>query len=370
MNKCKCCNEIVTDTPWLHYVNMPDRAQNFPSKDDLEMDKGDELNIYQCPYCGLIQLFNEPVEYYRDVIRAVAVSDEMREFRKDYFCNFIEKCNLKGKKVVEIGAGCGEYMEMVEKQQVDVYGIEHSKTAVQIAKGKGLKIFEGFVEDNSTLIPCSPYDGFYIMNFLEHIPNPRQFLLGIANNLTENGYGLIEVPNGDFIIKNHMISEFMLDHLSYFTTGTLKLLLETSGFEVLNCQVIWHDYIISAIVRKRKKCEISGFQKEQERLKQLVDTFVEKMKAKDKNIAIWGAGHQALAIMALTQVQSKVICVIDSASFKQNRFTPATHIPIYGPDKIEELKIGAIMVMAGSYSTEVIKIISSRFPWIEAEIIE
>lgn len=369
MKKCRCCESLIVNNPLLHYENMPGRAQNFPDIMQIKEDKGINLDVYECPYCGLVQIFGEPVSYYRDVIRAIAVSEEMREFRKQYFHEFLIKCNLLGKKVIEIGAGCGEYMEILEAEDVDVYGIEHLEKSVQAARHKGLHVSQGFVENSQTEIHGAPYDGFYTMNYLEHIPEPKEFLKGILNNLTEDGCGLVEVPNGDLIFKKYMFSEFMLDHLSYFSKESLSRMLELSGLEVVSCEVIWHDYILSAIVKRRKQISVEKFKTEQERLIEEAREYINMMQKKGKKVAIWGAGHQALAFLSLAKLQTCLECVIDSAEFKQNKFTPATHIPIVSPSKIKELEIGAVIIMAGSYSDEVQRMIQKNYKQIDTKVL-
>ena len=78
-------------------------------------------------------------------------------------------------------------------------------------------------------------------------------------------------------------------------------------------------------------------------------------------VAVWGAGHQALAIISLMNLSDKIKYVVDSAPFKQNKFTPATHIPIVSPEQLITEPVDAIIVMAASYSSEVVKIIQQNF---------
>jgi hypothetical protein len=77
-------------------------------------------------------------------------------------------------------------------------------------------------------------------------------------------------------------------------------------------------------------------------------------------VAVWGAGHQALAVLALADLGNKIAYVVDSAPFKQGRYTPATHIPIVSPEQLVENPIGAIIIMAASYSDEVARLIRKR----------
>ncbi|WP_129409208.1 hypothetical protein [Marinitoga lauensis] len=96
MHKCRICGSNTI--PLLKMPNMPSRSQFFPTEETLNLDKPTTLNIVQCSACGLIQLNNEPVSYYKEVIRATSVSKEMRKFRIHQLKKFIEKYRLSRKK--------------------------------------------------------------------------------------------------------------------------------------------------------------------------------------------------------------------------------------------------------------------------------
>lgn len=336
----------------------------------MDEDRGIDLDVLQCPGCGLIQIGGEPVDYYRDVLRAVGVSEEMKRFRRTYFREFVSRFGLWNSRIIEIGAGCGEYVELFAELGVDVRGLEHRAESVAAGRKKGLQMLQGFVENAGTELPDGPYDAFYTMSFLEHIPDPNEFLRGIANGLKEKGAGLVEVPNGDFILKNHLFSEFMLDHLSYFTEGTLRFLLEKNGFQVLSCDSIWNDYILSAVVRKRTaSAQWCRFQSRQDELVRAVRAYADKVWDTGGRLAVWGAGHQALALLSLAELKDRVTCVIDSAPFKQGRYTPATHIPVAAPECIQSEGIGAVLIMAGSYAQEIVSIMRKSWPQVDIAVV-
>ncbi|MDR0920712.1 MAG: class I SAM-dependent methyltransferase [Oscillospiraceae bacterium] len=357
---CRLCGSEI-DNYLIIYEGMPKSAQNFP--DSPDEDAGEDLSVIQCPWCGLVQLAGSPVPYYRDVIRASAVSAEMREFRKNQFSLFVRDNNLFGKKIIEIGAGNGEYMSAFENIDAHIFGLENSKN-------NSASIYKGFVENECYYIPNSPYDAFYCLNFLEHIPSPKSFLRGIVCNLTEDGVGIIEVPNTDMIFKTGLFSEFIHDHLMYFTKDTFRLMLETNGFSVVSLDVIWHNYIISAVVKKKHIKNVNNFLENRKTLTDSIHAYLDQKSDEGKIIASWGAGHQALAVLALSGIGGKIQYVIDSADFKQNKLTPATHIPIISPSKINELGIDCIIVMAASYSSEVVKLINENYTHIEVAVIE
>ena len=177
--------------------------------------------------------------------------------------------------------------------------------------------------------------------------------------MTDDAIGLVEVPNFDMILRNNIFSEFIPDHLFYFTEETLRAALGINGFEIIECNEVWYDYIISAIVKKRKRLDISHFRQYQARLKNEIEEYIRLFT--DKKVAIWGAGHQALAIISLIDLGGKIRYVVDSAPFKQGKYTPATHVPIVSPDAIGSDPVDAVMVMAASYSDEVAKIIREKY---------
>ena len=131
------------------------------------------------------------------------------------------------------------------------------------------------------------------------------------------------------------------------------------GFEILECNEIWHDYILSAVVRKRSKLDISDFNGYQAQLNNEIQKYIARFK--DKRVAIWGAGHQAFAVISLTNLSNKIKFVVDSAVFKQGKYTPATHIPIVSPDTLKTDPVDAVIVMAASYSDEVAMILHRNY---------
>jgi SAM-dependent methyltransferase len=343
----------------LRYSNMPAAAQFFPNAAALATERGTTLSVVQCSGCGLVQLDCAPVPYYREVIRAAGFSDEMREFRTKQFAELTSRYSLQGKKVIEIGCGRGEYLELLAAQPVEAHGLEFAEDAVQHCRNKGLRVNRGYIDSPVASIEDGPFAAFFILSFLEHFPHPSSALRGIAHNLSSDGIGILEVPNFDLILRNEMFAEFIADHVSYFTRDTLALALSLNGFDVIECKEVWHDYIISAVVKKRRPTSLAHFHDHQSRLTRDLHEYIATFG--DMNVAVWGAGHQALALIALAGLAGKVKYVVDSAPFKQGKFTPATHIPIVSPDHIERDRVDAIIVMAASYSDEVTRTIRRRF---------
>ena len=351
--RCRVCGGTLTE-PLLSYPNMPSVAQHLPGQAELASDRGVTLRICQCLGCGLIQLDNEPVPYFREVIRAAAFSPEMRGFRREQFADWIARHNLAGRRVLEVGCGRGEYLELLSA--VEAWGMEYGEESVNACKAAGLRVIRDYPGEGEGPLSNHSFDGFLILNWLEHLPDPGCALDRIGASLTPGGVGLVEVPNFHFALSNGMFTEFTRDHLFYFTAETLTTLLNLHGFEVLSCRKIWYDYILSAEVRKRPAMPCQGFEMSRKRLLLELDEFI----GQDK-VAVWGAGHQALMVLAAAGLEKKICYVVDSATFKQGKYTPATHLPIVSPEQLRTDPPAAIIVMAASYCDEVAAVIRADF---------
>lgn len=358
IDKCRVCEGELHKI--LSFYNMPGSAQNFPTKETLHLDSGEDLEVCQCSWCNLIQLNCEPVSYYKEVIRSAAFSEDMGIFRKKQFTEFVDSYRLSGKDILEIGCGRGEYMSLMAQCDVNVSGIEYSTESVESCRAAKLDVNKCYINTEDEPLGFNKrFDAFYILNFLEHLPNINEVLRGAAKNLKEDAVGLVEVPNFDMILRNKLFSEFISDHLYYFTKDTLRMTLERNGFEIIECKEIWYDYIISAVVRKRKKTDISHFKTHQETITKEIKEYISQYGA--KKVAIYGAGHQALAIISLTNIRNDIKYVVDDATFKQNKYTPATHIPIVSKDSLRMDPVEAVLVMAASYSDEVAEKLRKHF---------
>jgi len=335
---------------------MPGKAQYLPDSSSLKDDSALCLELYACPYCSVIFLDTEPVSYYREVIRSASVSEELKAQKQKQFNEFCEKYALKEKNVVEIGCGNGEFLEILAKCTPQAFGLEYAIESVSKCQSKGLNIYQGFISSDDYRICDDLFDGFLLLMFLEHIPEPRTFLRGIFNNLTNDAVGIIEVPNSEMIFGTGLYAEIMKDHLFYFNLQSVSVLLGSCGFEIIEQNIIRDDYVLSLTVRKKSTYALNDIT---DYIKKVNNCFSNSLD-KHKKVAIWGASHQTFFLLSQLIDTTKISCIIDSAEFKQGKFSPVTHIPIIKPsDELEDFD--AIIVSAGSYSPEIIEILRLRY---------
>ena len=371
MENCRICGKTLCEGSLMDFSSQPSSAQALPEKG--KPDKGVDFSVKRCASCGVVQLDLPPVPYYREVIRTAGLSEEMRIFRLAQFSSFIEKYSLQGKKILECGCGEGEYLAIMKECGLLPYGMDGSIKNVEKSRNKGLEAEKLYFDTGTEKCKNGPFDAFYILNFLEHIPDIPAYLKGIYGNLNEEAVGLVEVPDFGMMLKNDFFAEFIPDHLYYFTAESLRNILHENGFLVLHTENTFHSYILSMQVKKMtqeernsfipvkksyEKPDLSGMKKAKEKF---VKDCMEILSSGDR-CAVWGASHQTFSVLGFLQeydkalLQKKLLFVADSAPFKQGKLTPATHFDIVTPGKIMEEKIDTLLIIAGGYSEEIARI--------------
>lgn len=332
--------------------NMPSSAQDIPSAENLDKDKGIDISLCHCKACGLVQLDCEPVFYYKDVIRAGGLSTTMDKLRRSQYDEFISLCNLNNQKILELGCGGGEFLGILKDYPVKAYGVEHSEKLVQKALENGLNVDRDFPESENHIFKNAPFKAFTSFNFLEHQPKPLIYLRAIYNNLEEEAYGLITVPSFEYIVEQESFYEIIPDHIAYYSMDSLKTLLANAGFDVLKEERVNRD-TLAVIVAKKRKPDVSAIVRQKEDIKKETYKLIETYKNNNKKIAIWGASHQGFTLCATLDLKDKIEFIIDSAPFKQGLYAPASHIKIISPLDAAKTDISAILIVAPGYTKEI-----------------
>lgn len=373
--RCIVCGHSFQERELLRLENMPASAQDIPEPGEAGGDQGITLRLYQCRWCGLVQFDCEPVGYYRDVIRSGGYTTTMKDLRTSQYRHLIEAYGLEGKKFLEAGCGQGEFLDMLRGFPVEAFGVEHRKDLVDKAVSRGLKVTEGFAQTEDTILgEDGPYDVFLSFNFLEHQPEPGVMLDCIWNNLTDSGMGLITVPSLEYILKYDGYYELIRDHIAYYTFDTLRYLLESHGFLVLEEEMVNQD-TLSVIVKKTERpdgaaggqrresapVDVSGLKSSLKEIPGQIEKLCLKLEAEGKTLAMWGAGHQGFTLAATTALRDHARYILDSAPFKQGKVAPASHVPIAAPEEFEKDPVDVILIAAPGYTEEIAGEIRRRF---------
>ena len=385
-NTCLACGGRLPKEPVMSFSGMPASAQHIPKREELGSDRPWDLSIYACPDCGLLQFDCEPVDYYRDVIRAVGLSETMRELRRRDYRYLTEELSLSGGRFIECGCGRGEFLEVLKEFPVSIYGTEADKSNAEAAarllnedrggkdqgSGEPCHIENIFPDSCDISIPGAPFDCFLSFNFLEHQPDPASMLLAMYNNLRQGGYGLITVPSFEYILEQGYYYEFIRDHIANYELGSLRRLIESCGFELIDSGRIGIGDTLRAVVRKpsggpeklyeqrpikEKASEDMGcFEKirtNKSRIEKSIEQLCERLSLEGRSLSLWGAGHQGFTIASTTRLKDYASCFVDQAPFKQGRYAPASRLPIIGPSEFLENPADAVLITAPGYIREI-----------------
>lgn len=151
----------------------------------------------------------------------------------DWICNSL---NLKDgalnsiQTVFEVGAGQGNLLTELQKMlpHADLRGCELTKSAVQLAKQKGIQLVQG---DYSSI--QGKYDLILAVTVIEHVPSPFHFMQTLSEHLTESGYLLIIQPMQN--VESYDI--FFADHLHHFHTDHFDMYGKRCGLKQINTQL-------------------------------------------------------------------------------------------------------------------------------------
>ncbi len=422
---CIACGHALS--PLMTLDDMPASAQNIPAASELAEDHPLSLTLCQCPSCGLVQFDTEPVDYYRDVIRAGGGTRTMTRLRHEEYARLLtamQEHHIHGRRIVEVGCGRGEFLRMWQNlaenpegaaalardqardplsgqpnaAPLHLVGIEHKPALVEeanafaatsadaetpvtetavaaqtasAAPAPAYRVYEGFATGD-VRYPEGPFDAFVQFNFLEHQPDPCDMLRNIGRNLKPQALGLITVPSFEYILRYNGYYELLRDHIANYTEFTLQKLLQDCGFELLSMDIVNRD-TIEAIVRKAdpdelselhysgRLIDVSALRDSYDRLSASVNAHIDHLSESHRTMAIWGASHQGFTLAATTKLGGRVEYIIDSAPFKQGRFSPASHIPIVAPDYAVAHPVDEILIVAPGYTDEIAGIIRERF---------
>lgn len=357
---CLVCGQSIHEADrLLSLPNMPGSAQDIPTKEQLGADHGITLELMQCPQCGLVQFACAPVPYYKHVIRAGGGSTTMRDLRKRQYTEFMNLFGLEGKKIIEVGCGRGEFLQVWKDFNIQAVGLEYDDELVRKGNAAGMTIYQGYADQANTILPGGPYDAFVQFNFLEHQPYPNDMLRCIYNNLTEDGVGLVTVPSLEYILKYDGYYELIKDHIAYYSEETLRFLFQKNGFEVVKCETVNRD-THAILVRKRQKVDVSSWMANFEELKLELHQYVDGYMTQGKKVAVWGASHQGFTLIPSLDLSDKIAYIIDSAPFKQGKYAPASHVPIVDRKHFFEEPVDSILIVAPGYTDEIASIIRTE----------
>ncbi len=144
------------------------------------------------------------------------------------FLPFFQSC----KKVIDLGCGRGEFLELLRNHRITAIGIDGNKYMIKECERKNLTVIQSDVFNYLKNLKDSSIDGFYSDMLIEHLEFSQiiDFLTFLHQKLEKGGVILLTTPN----IKSMLVStyNFYLDptHKTHIHPDFILFLLKEIGF--------------------------------------------------------------------------------------------------------------------------------------------
>ena len=151
----------------------------------------------------------------------------------------IEKFLPKPGTVLDLGCATGLFLEVLESKGWDVYGVDISEFAVNIAREKFKdKIANNTIENSN--FPENYFDLITMWDFLEHVSDPKKVIALCRKILKPKGFLMLTTPDIGSLMAKITGERWMgykeKEHIFYFSRQTIKYLLLEYGFVIKKMQ--------------------------------------------------------------------------------------------------------------------------------------
>ncbi|MFT4825337.1 MAG: SAM-dependent methyltransferase [Halioglobus sp.] len=283
----------------------------------------------------------------------------------------IGRYDLNLKSIVDIGCGDGEFL----------------RALCTLGNNKGVGIDPGF--DHSTGVQDSGEDIAFLREYYsqEHAKfqsdlvtsrhvisisnDPLTLVRLIRKNLAQKSQAVVyfETPNVRYTFGQKIIWNVAYEHRSWFSTESLRYLIELAGFEVLDIDLCWNDTFLyvearptDTFVPPRKpdpdklidlERDIRGFSAGFLELMEAHTCKISEIKAQGKKTIAWGAGARAVTYFNLFELSQEVPCIVDVNEKRQGKYLPGSGQEIVAPEFIQTYQPELVIITNPTYEVEI-----------------
>jgi SAM-dependent methyltransferase len=325
-----------------------------------------------CDDCGFIcnLAFDARLaEYSSRYEETQGFSPTFRAFHERLARTLIERYGLRGKDVLEIGCGKGEFLALL----------------CQLGGNRGVGFDPGYDSERAVLNGVADVEvisDFYSPSYadrdadfvcckmtLEHIPETAAFVR-LAKRALRNAAGSVMyfmVPEALRIVRDCAFEDVYYEHCSYFTAGSLARLFRSAGLEALQIGTEYAgQYLSIEATIAPTHAHPATSTDDLEDLRGYVDSFAARCGAKIASwravlddasrrgeVVVWGSGSKAVSFLNAVDVDRRVARVVDINPYRQGYFMAGSGQPIIPPDALRESPPSTIVIMNAVYREEI-----------------
>ena len=384
LDACRSCGS--TD---LHAVlslgEMP-LANALLTEDQLVLAENRyPLDVATCSSCALVQLTDTvpPDELFVEYAYFSSSSSPMVGHALELVERTIADRGLDSSDlVVEIASNDGYLLKHYLDKDVPVLGIDPAANVVDVARERGVETrCDFFTSALATELESQGVRASVVHanNVLAHVPNINDLVTGVAILLAEGGTFIVETPYVRDMIEKLEFDTIYHEHVFYYSLHALNALFERNGLRITKVEHIpihggslrvhavssdsdeETDPGVATMLADEARMGMTtpGFygefsQRVEGLLRQLRE-FLAGRKAEGRRIAGYGAAAKATVLLnALGIGRETFDFIVDDTPYKQGRFMPGVHIPIYAPDRLLSHFPDDVMIFAWNFSDAII----------------
>ncbi len=339
----------------------------------LAFPKGD-LVLALCPGCGFIQntAFDPAAHRYStDYEETQSFSPRFMEFARELCARQIKRYGLRGKTILEIGCGKGEFLvllcEMGGNKGIGIDpGYRPERTKSEAASR--IEFIQDFYSEKHAHLTA---DYVCCRHTLEHIYPVREFVGTIRKTLAGKNRVIVffEVPDVSRVLAERAFWDVYYEHCAYFTLGSLARLFRAAGFEVLDLYKGYGDQYLmlecrpgngSAGRRFAEEDDLAETARHVAQFRADVGEKFARLRAelaefsrRGQRVVIWGSGSKAVAYLTTLGITDEIEYVVDINPHKHGKFLAGTGHEIVGPEFLKRYKPDGVLVMNPIYCDEI-----------------
>ena len=394
MSTCRFCRAELKHT--FIDLGMTPVSNAFIEPEQLNaMERFYPLHAYVCDRCFLVQLeeFESPQQIFGDeYLYLSSYSESWLRHASQYAQQMTERFGFDFRsQIIEIASNDGYLLQYFKQKGIPVLGIEPAKNVAEIANGKGIQTlakFFGVATATELAAQGMRADLLLGNNVLAHVPDLTDFMTGLNIALKPDGVLTMEFPHLQRLIEKTQFDTIYHEHFSYFSFLTVQRIFAQFGLQLFDVEelpthggslriygchaekAIQPDSRVANLAERERRLgfeRLETYRAFEQRVKETKWRLLEFMigaRRAGKKVAGYGAPAKASTLLNYCGIRGDLLdFTVDRNPHKQNRFLPGTHIPIYSPARIDEVKPDYVVILPWNIKDEIMKQMAHIRSW-------
>lgn len=392
---CRYCNMLLTDV-FIDLGNAPP-SNSFLDREQLNCPETFyPLKVFVCRECFLVQVDEYKTSesiFGNEYVYFSSYSRSWLQHASNYVDKMMEQFHLNEKSlVVEVASNDGYLLQYFQKKKVPVLGIEPAAGTAKVALSRGIKtMVDFFGADIARKLSEKGIHADLLLgnNVLAHVPDIRDFVSGMKILLEKDGIITMEFPHLMQLVEKNQFDTIYHEHFSYLSFYTVKSIFGSFGLDIFDVEELAthggslriyakHKDNLSKTVSARvsellAKEESRGmntlgfyqnFQKAVLKVKIDFVSFLLRQKAEGRKVVGYGAAAKGNTLLNYCGIKNDLIdYVVDANPHKQNKFLPASHIPVENEERLKTDKPDFVVIFPWNLRDEIVSQLSYIRGW-------